>query len=70
MADPLLANPQLVPRYAGIAALVLLAIVIVEALLRRYVWRRPTDLRGVAASLGDALVRRGVELLEIGRAHV
>src|ERR1700744_895792 len=68
MADPLLANPQLVPRYAGIAALVLLAIVILEALLRRYVWRRPTDLRGVAASLGDALVRRGVELLGLTAA--
>jgi sterol desaturase/sphingolipid hydroxylase (fatty acid hydroxylase superfamily) len=68
MADPLLANPQLVPRYVGAAALVLLAIVIVEALLRRYVWRRPTDLRGVAASLGDALVRRGVELLGLTAA--
>jgi len=51
------------PRLAGGALLALLAIVIVEALLRRYVWRRPTDLRAVAASLADALVRRGVDVL-------
>jgi len=46
------------PRAMSGALLALLAIVIAEALLRRYVWRRPTDLRAVAASLADALVRR------------
>jgi len=45
-------------RFLGGALLFLFAIVIVEALLRRYVWRRPTDLRAVAASLADAAVRR------------
>jgi sterol desaturase/sphingolipid hydroxylase (fatty acid hydroxylase superfamily) len=53
----------LLPRFVGGALLVLLAIVVVEALLRRYVWRRPTDLRAVAASLADALVRRGADVL-------
>ena len=56
------AAPHL-PRWLAIVALALPLIVLAEALLRRYVWRRPTDLRGVAASLGDALVRRSVDLL-------
>ena len=63
MADHLLASPQLASRALGVVALALLLIVVVEALLRRYVWHRPTDLCGVAASLGDAVVRRGVDLL-------
>jgi len=45
-------------RILGGALLLLFAVVIVEALLRRYAWRRPTDLRAVAASLADAAVRR------------
>ena len=49
-------------RLLGGALLLLFAIVIVEALLRRYVWRRPTDLRGVAASLADAVVRRTADV--------
>jgi len=59
---PFAATPQL-PRLLGLVALALLLVVVAEALMRRYVWRRPTDLRGVAASIGDALVRRGVEVL-------
>jgi sterol desaturase/sphingolipid hydroxylase (fatty acid hydroxylase superfamily) len=59
---PFAAAPHL-PRFLGVVALVLLLVVVGEALLRRYVWRRPTDFRGVAASLGDALVRRGIGLL-------
>lgn len=50
------------PRLLGGALLVLLAFVVVEALLRRYAWRRPTDLRAVAASLADAVVRRVVDV--------
>lgn len=65
MADPLLAGPPLAPRHVGAVALLLLLVVVAEALLRRYVWRRPTDLRGVAASLADAVVRRGVDLLGV-----
>jgi len=49
-------------RLLGGALLLLLAIVIVEALLRRYVWGRPTDLRAVAASLADAAVRRTADV--------
>ena len=64
MADhPLLSGAPHLPRILGLVALVLLLVVVGEALLRRFVWHRPTDLRGVAASLGDALVRRGVDLL-------
>jgi len=62
----LFAGAPLVPRFAGVAALALFALVVAEALLRRYVWRRPTDLRGVAASLADAFVRRGADLLGLG----
>jgi len=62
----LFAGAPFVPRFAGAAVLLLFAFVIVEALLRRYVWRRPTDLRGVAASLADAFVRRGADLLGLG----
>jgi sterol desaturase/sphingolipid hydroxylase (fatty acid hydroxylase superfamily) len=51
------------PRLLGAIALVLLVVVLAEALLRRYVWRRPTHLRGVAASVGDALVRRAADFL-------
>ena len=58
----------LLARALGLLALALLLVAVAEALLRRYVWRRPTDLRGVAASLGDALVRRGVELLGLTAA--
>ena len=57
-----LGTAPLVPRLLGAAALVLLLVVIVEALWRRYIRHRPTDFRGVAASLGDALVRRGIGL--------
>jgi sterol desaturase/sphingolipid hydroxylase (fatty acid hydroxylase superfamily) len=53
----------LLPRAMAGVLIALLAIVVAEALLRRYVWRRPTDLRAVAASLVDALVRRGGDLL-------
>ncbi len=63
MPDHLLASPQLAYRYLGALALLLMLVVVLEALLRRYVWHRPTDFRGVAASLGDAVVRRGVDLL-------
>jgi sterol desaturase/sphingolipid hydroxylase (fatty acid hydroxylase superfamily) len=49
-------------RILGGALLLLLAIAIVEALLRRYVWRRPTDLRAVAASLADAAGRRTADV--------
>jgi len=59
----LLGASPLVPRFVGGALLALFAIVIVEALLRRYAWRRPTDLRAVAASLADAVVRRGADML-------
>lgn len=45
-------------RILGGALLLLFAVAIVEALLRRTLWRRPTDLRAVAASLADAAVRR------------
>ena len=65
---PLLTGTPFLPRALGLVALALLLVVVAEALLRRYVWRRPTDLRGVAASLGDALVRRGVELLGLTAA--
>jgi len=58
----LLAGAPLAPRFLGGAVLVLFALVIAEALLRRYVWRRPTDLRAVAASLADALVRRAADV--------
>jgi sterol desaturase/sphingolipid hydroxylase (fatty acid hydroxylase superfamily) len=60
---PLLAGGPLLPHAVGVGALLLLAVVLAEALLRRYVWHRPTDLRAVAASMGDAIVRRGVDLL-------
>ena len=63
LAGAAFGSSPLLPRFVGAAALVLLLVVVGEALLRRYVWRRPTDLRGVAASLGDALVRRGIALL-------
>jgi sterol desaturase/sphingolipid hydroxylase (fatty acid hydroxylase superfamily) len=43
------------------AALALLAI-LAEALLRRFVWKRPCDLRGVAASIGVAVSRRAMEI--------
>jgi sterol desaturase/sphingolipid hydroxylase (fatty acid hydroxylase superfamily) len=59
----LFAGAPFVPRFVGAAVLLLFAFVVAEALLRRYVWRRPTDLRGVAASLADAFVRRGADLL-------
>jgi len=59
----LLGAAPLVPRFVGGALLALFAIVIAEALLRRYAWRRPTDLRAVAASLADAVVRRGADML-------
>jgi sterol desaturase/sphingolipid hydroxylase (fatty acid hydroxylase superfamily) len=62
LAGPALGAAPLAPRLLGAAALVLLLVVIGEALLRRYVWHRPTDFRGVAASLADALVRRGIGL--------
>jgi sterol desaturase/sphingolipid hydroxylase (fatty acid hydroxylase superfamily) len=42
---------------------VLLLVALAEALLRRHAWGRPTDLRGVAASLADAAVRRGASAL-------
>ena len=67
LGGPRAALPQL-PRLLGILGLLLLLLVVAEALVRRYVVRRPTDLRGVAASLGDALVRRGVDLLGLGLA--
>ena len=63
---PLLTGGLLTPRALGLVALALLLVVVGEALLRRYVWHRPTDLRGVAASLGDALVRRSVDLFGLG----
>jgi hypothetical protein len=47
----------------GIFAGALLLVVLLEAALRRWVLRRPVDWRGVAASLADAIVRRGVELV-------
>ena len=56
------ASAPLVPRVLGGAVLALLIVVIVEALLRRYVWKRPTDLRAVAASLADAVVRRAADV--------
>ncbi len=62
MPDHFFANSQLVARYLGAVALVLTLLVVLEALLRRYVWHRPTNLRGVAASLADAVVRRGFDL--------
>jgi len=65
---PFLAAAPHVPRWLAAVAGVLFAVVIAEALLRRYAWRRPTDLRGVAASLGDALVRRGADLLGLSLA--
>ena len=65
---PLLNGGPLLPRALGLLALALLLVAVAEALLRRFAWRRPTDLRGVAASLGDALVRRGVELLGLTAA--
>ena len=58
----LLAEAPHLPRALGFVALALLALVIVEALVRRYVMRRPTDLRGVLASLADAVVRRGADV--------
>jgi len=63
MPRHLLAGPLLATGIPGAVTLVLLLVVVVDALLRRYVWRRPTDLRGVAASLADAIVRRGADLL-------
>jgi len=56
------------PPLPGLLATLLLVLVVAEALVRRWVLRRPTDLRGVAASLGDALVRRGADLLGLGLA--
>ena len=61
------ASTHLPPLLGAIAPLLWLA-VIAEALLRRYVFRRATDLRGVAASLGDALVRRGADLVGLAIA--
>ncbi len=46
----------------GVLAGVLVAAVLLEALLRRFVLHRPVAWGGVAASLADAVVRRGVEL--------
>jgi sterol desaturase/sphingolipid hydroxylase (fatty acid hydroxylase superfamily) len=63
LAGPAFGAASHLSRALGIVAGVLLLVVLAEVLLRRYVWHRPTDLRGVAASLGDALVRRGVDLL-------
>lgn len=63
MARHLLAGSLPASGVLGAVTLVLLLVVVGEALLRRYVWRRPTDLRGAAASLVDAIVRRGVDLL-------
>jgi len=68
MADSLLANPRFLPRFLVGLTLALLLVVVAEALLRRLVWRRPTDLREVAASLADALVRRGLGLLGLAAA--
>ncbi|MEP6504773.1 MAG: sterol desaturase family protein [Betaproteobacteria bacterium] len=65
---PFLADAPHLPRWLGLVAGMLWAVVLAEALLRRYAWRRPTDLRGVAASLGDALVRRGLALLGLSLA--
>ena len=59
----LLADAPHLPRLLGLLALGLLALVVAEALVRRYVMRRPTDFRGVAASLADAVVRRGADFL-------
>ena len=63
LAAPAFGAVTHLPRALGAVAGVLLLLALAEALLRRYVWRRPTDLRGVAASLGDALVRRSIDLL-------
>ena len=63
LADPAFGAVTHLPRALGAVAGVLLLLALAEVLLRRYVWRRPTDLRGVAASLGDALVRRSIDLL-------
>ena len=68
MTESLLASPQLLPRFLVAVTLALMLVVIAEALLRRYVWRRPTDLRAVAASLADALVRRGLGVLGLTAA--
>ena len=65
---PLSTGGSPLPRVLALVGLVLLLVVIAEALLRRYVWRRPVDLGGVAASLGDALVRRGIDLFGLGLA--
>jgi len=67
LGAPLAAAPHL-SRFLGMLATLLLLVVVGEALVRRFVLHRPTDLRGVAASLGDALVRRGVDLLGLGLA--
>jgi len=68
MADSLLPNPTFLPRLLVAVSLALMLVVVAEALLRRYVWRRPTDLRAVAASLADAFVRRGLGLLGLAAA--
>lgn len=59
----LLAGAPHLPRFLGLVSLGLLGLAVVEALARRYLTRRPTDLRGVAASLAGAVVRRGADVL-------
>ena len=65
-AVPPLAFGHPVPRLLALGLAVLVAAVLAEALARRFVWRRATDLRAVAASVGDALVRQGAGLAGLG----
>jgi len=62
-ANDLIASTPRLPRLLQAVVLGLLVLVVAEALVRRYVVGRPTDLRGVAASLADAAVRRGADVL-------
>ena len=68
MPDFLFAGPHHLGRLLGLLTLALLLAVVAEALLRHYVWRRPTDFGGVAASIADAVVRRSVDLLGLSVA--
>lgn len=54
------------PRLAALGGLALVGLVVLEAALRRRLWHRPCDWREVCASIGVALVRRGVQAAGIG----
>jgi sterol desaturase/sphingolipid hydroxylase (fatty acid hydroxylase superfamily) len=54
------------PRLAAFLALALVALVVLEAALRRWVWHRPCDWGEVGASIAVALGRRALQAAAFG----